>query len=97
MSQNLVKVNYADFLIDWKERMLQPSFLSPLTVRGQKLVLLIREYETKILVADDAVSSIVSERSLDIVQMPRDYHRNKRIFHFQNDFLKFKYESRLQP
>ncbi len=90
MSQNLVKVDYADFLIDWTERMLQPSFLSPLTVRGQKLVLLIKTYETKILGHDDAVSSIVSERSLDMVQMPGDYYRNKRIYQFQGDFLKLK-------
>lgn len=90
MSQNLVKVDYDDFLIDWKERFLQPSFLSPLTIRGQKLVQLVKEYENKIIERNVTMSSIVSERSLDMVQMPSDSLRNKNIYEFQTNFSKLK-------
>jgi hypothetical protein len=87
LAQNLVKVDYADYLIDWKERLLQPSFLSPLTIRGQKLLLLIREYENELLGKNINVSSIVSERSIDIIKLPSDYLRDRRIYDFQRKFI----------
>jgi hypothetical protein len=47
VSQNLVRVDYADFLIDWKERQLQPTFLATLTTRGRSLLNYISQQETK--------------------------------------------------
>ena len=31
VSQNLARIDYADYLIDWEERKLQPTFLAPIT------------------------------------------------------------------
>jgi hypothetical protein len=65
VSQNLARVDYADFLIDWKERQLQPTFLSTLTTRGRKLLSYISEQETK---HKDSLppTRLTSERLLNI-------------------------------
>lgn len=47
MSQNLVNINYSDYLIDWKERQLQPTFVAPLNNRGNQLLEFIKEIEAK--------------------------------------------------
>lgn len=38
ISQNLARVDYADYLIDWKEQLLMPMFIAPLTNRGRQLL-----------------------------------------------------------
>lgn len=38
ISQNLAHIDYSDYLIDWKERELQPIFIAPLNVRGNQLL-----------------------------------------------------------
>lgn len=65
VSQNLARIDYADFLIDWKERQLQPTFLATLTTRGRKLLNYISEKETK---HKDALppTRLTSERLLNI-------------------------------
>ncbi|NRT13594.1 DUF4365 domain-containing protein [Flavobacterium sp. 14A] len=45
MSQNLATINYSDYLIDWKERELEPTFISPLTIRGRELLEFIKKTE----------------------------------------------------
>ena len=59
------RVDYADFLIDWKEREIQPTFLSTLTTRGRKLLNYITEQETK---HKDSLppTRLTSERLLNI-------------------------------
>lgn len=47
LSQNLVNIDYSDYLIDWNERQLQPSFFAPLNVRGRELLDVIRAVEDK--------------------------------------------------
>jgi len=47
MSQNLASIDYSDYLIDWKERQLQPTFIAPLTVRGRELLKFIRNIESR--------------------------------------------------
>jgi hypothetical protein len=47
MSQNLANIDYSDYLIDWKERELQPSFIAPVTNRARQLFEFIREFELK--------------------------------------------------
>ncbi len=48
VSQNLARVDYADYLIDWEERKLQPTFLATITQRGWKLIDYISEQEKKL-------------------------------------------------
>ncbi len=45
LAQNLAQVDYADCLIDWVDREMQPHFVAPLTSRGRLLVKLIQEKE----------------------------------------------------
>jgi len=42
VSQNLIHYDFTDFLIDWEDRLLQPTILCPLTVRGQRLLATLR-------------------------------------------------------
>ncbi|SKA33230.1 protein of unknown function [Chitinophaga eiseniae] len=47
MSQNLAAINYSDYLIDWKERRLQPTFIAPINARGYELLSFIKRVEEK--------------------------------------------------
>lgn len=47
ISQNLASIDYSDYLIDWKERQLQPTFIAPLTVRGRELLEFVRTIESR--------------------------------------------------
>ena len=38
VSQNLIHYDFTDYLIDWEDRELQPTFLCSLTVRGTRLL-----------------------------------------------------------
>lgn len=38
VSQNIAKIDYADYLIDWKEREIQSMFIATLTQRGHQLL-----------------------------------------------------------
>lgn len=64
VSQNLAKVDYADYLIDWKERELQPTFIAPITQRGRKLLDYISEQENKLNIP--IPTRLTSERLLRI-------------------------------
>jgi hypothetical protein len=92
ISQNLVQVNYSDYLIDWKERELQPNYLSPLTARGRAPVAYIRETEND-LFADKGRPSVACERAVQMVYMPSDEHRFDRINSFSNLYLEKKRSS----
>jgi len=45
ISQNLATINYSDYLIDWRERQLQPMFIAPLNRRGFELLNYINKIE----------------------------------------------------
>ncbi|WP_051336059.1 DUF4365 domain-containing protein [Aquimarina latercula] len=47
IGQNLATINYSDYLIDWRERQLQPMFIAPLNNRGFLLLDYIKEIEKK--------------------------------------------------
>lgn len=51
VAQNLAQIEFADCLIDWMDREMQPHFVAPLTSRGRALVALIQQTEVQ-LVAD---------------------------------------------
>jgi hypothetical protein len=48
VSQHLADVDFADCLIDWFDREMQPSYFAPLTSRGRQLVSLIGEHEKRL-------------------------------------------------
>ncbi len=48
VSQHLADVDFADCLIDWFDREMQPSFFAPLTSRGRQLVSLVGEHEKRL-------------------------------------------------
>lgn len=54
VAQNLAQIDYADCLIDWVDREMQPHFVAPLTSRGRALVKLIHAEEEK-LVAQEKI------------------------------------------
>ncbi len=47
--QNLAQIDYADCLIDWVDREMQPHFVAPLTSRGRTLVALIQKEEERLV------------------------------------------------
>ena len=65
MSQNIASIDYSDYLIDWKERQLQPTFIAPLTVRGRELLEYIKITESKFK-AELPPTTLVRERSIEM-------------------------------
>jgi uncharacterized protein DUF4365 len=49
LAQNLAQIDYADCLIDWVDREMQPHFVAPLTSRGRALVSLIHKEEERLV------------------------------------------------
>jgi hypothetical protein len=49
IAQNLARVDFADCLIDWIDREMQPHFVAPLTLRGRALVALIQHMEEEMV------------------------------------------------
>ena len=65
ISQNLATINYSDYLIDWRERQLQPMFIAPLSNRGFQLLSFIREVEQKYK-TDLPKTTLVRERFIEM-------------------------------
>jgi len=65
MSQNLASIDYSDYLIDWKERQLQPTFIAPLTVRGRQLLDFIKTTENKFRTELPA-TTLIRERYIEM-------------------------------
>lgn len=51
LAQGLAQIDYADCLIDWVDRQMQPQFVAPLTSRGRALVSLVGQEEAKLVAA----------------------------------------------
>ena len=49
IAQNLARVDFADCLLDWTDREMQPHFVAPLTSRGRDLVKLIHAIEAEMV------------------------------------------------
>jgi hypothetical protein len=49
LAQGLAQIDYADCLIDWVDREMQPHFVAPLTSRGRALVALIHQKEQRLI------------------------------------------------
>lgn len=82
IEQNLVQVDYSDFLIDWNERGMLPKFLAPLTSRGRGLINFIREKENSIFRQEEYDVSVACERYLQLVYLPSDIQRFEKIKKF---------------
>ena len=64
LAQNLAHIDYADCLIDWTDRQLQPQFAAPLTSRGRELVSLIHAEENRLV----AAGKLADEGGLHVAQ-----------------------------
>lgn len=86
LAQSLAYIDYADCLIDWIDREMQPHFVAPLTSRGRELVALIH-LEEKQLVAggklDDENHLRVAQEGFFGMILPSYYRRFPRIRRFQ--------------
>ncbi|GAB1857353.1 hypothetical protein MHTCC0001_21890 [Flavobacteriaceae bacterium MHTCC 0001] len=65
ISQNLAAINYSDYLIDWRERQLQPMFIAPINNRGFHLLNYISQVERKYK-ADLPKTTLVRERIIEM-------------------------------
>ncbi len=83
MSQNLVHIDYSDFLIDWKERELQPSFYARLNNRGRQLLEYIKSIEAKYKDQLRA-TTLVRERNIGMK------------FSSQSDYLRLEFARKLK-
>ncbi|MCD9186329.1 MAG: DUF4365 domain-containing protein [Pyrinomonadaceae bacterium] len=84
--QNLVKVDYSDYLIDWNERLILPQLLAPLTARGRELVTYIREIETELFSEKENEISVACERFVRMVFMLSDIYRLQKIKDFSERY-----------
>ena len=86
IAQNLVKVDYSDYLLDWNERMMQPMFLAPLTTRGRDLVDYIREKEKDLFAENENKITVACERFIEMFFAPSDKYRLNKIKEFSNRY-----------
>jgi hypothetical protein len=86
LAHDLAQIDYADCLIDWVDRQMQPQFVAPLTSRGRSLVALIAA-EEKRLVAEgklaDAGSLHVAQEGYFGMVAESYFERFPRILAFQ--------------
>lgn len=86
IAQDLAQIDYADCLVDWLDREMQPHFVAPLTSRGRSLVALIHEQELALVTS----GKLPDEGGLHVAQegffgmVPHSYMRRfDRIHNFQ--------------
>lgn len=86
LAQGLAQIDFADCLIDWDDREMQPHFVAPLTARGRALVKLIHQKEAELVKAGkipDAGGLHVAQEGFFGMQMESYYKRFPRIEQFQ--------------
>lgn len=87
ISQNLAKIDYSDYLIDWFERGRHPEYIAPLLSRGRNLITYIREVEQDIL-KNSSLVSVACERSMKmLIGLPSDMVRIPKIKAFGEKLL----------
>lgn len=81
ISQNLARIDYSDYLIDWVERGIQTQYIAPLTSRGRDLVEYIRQVEQDLFETSGMVT-VACERPLQMqFGLPSDVLRIPKIRH----------------
>ena len=70
VAQNLARVDFADCLVSWNDREMQPHFVAPLTSRGRSLVALIHQIEERAVnlgvLSDSGVIHVAQEAFFSI-------------------------------
>jgi len=73
IAQRLTYIDFADCLIDWRDREIQPHFIAPLTSRGRWVVKLIHEEEEKLIkegtLPNDKYLRVAQEGFCEMVEM----------------------------
>jgi hypothetical protein len=86
MAQRLAYIDFADCLIDWRDREIQPHFIAPLTSRGRWLVKLIHDEEETLIkegtLPNDKYLRVAQEGFFEMVEMSY-VNRLPRIRRFQ--------------
>lgn len=86
LAQGLAQIDFADCLIDWEDREMQPHFVAPLTGRGRTLVKLIHQKEAELVTEGkilDAGFLHVAQEGFFGMQVESYYERFPRIRQFQ--------------
>lgn len=90
LAQGLAQIDFADCLIDWEDREMQPHFVAPLTARGRALVKLIHQKEAD-LVAEGKMADgdrlHVAQEGFFGMQVESYYKRFPRIKQFQKALI----------
>lgn len=90
VAQHLADVDFADCLIDWRDREMVPSFIAPLTARGRALVKLIHAREKELVdkgeMPDGGGLHVAQEGFVEMVEMSY-FRRRPRIRQFQDIVL----------
>ncbi|MGF6116366.1 hypothetical protein ABIE30_000966 [Janthinobacterium lividum] len=87
LAQGLAHIDYADCLIDWIDRKMQPHFVAPLTARGRTLVSIIQQEEARLVVEKklpNSFDSHVAQEGFFRMQSFSFINRFSRISKFQN-------------
>lgn len=87
VAQHLAYVDFADCLIDWVDREMQPQFVAPLTVRGRHLVRIIGQWEERFMadgqLPDEQGLRVAQEGYFEMITSSY-FKRHTRIELFQN-------------
>ena len=87
LAQGLAQIDFADCLIDWEDREMQPQFVAPLTARGRALVKLVHQIEAELVKAGkipDAGLLHVAQEGFFGMQIESYFNRFPRIEQFQS-------------
>jgi hypothetical protein len=87
VSQNIANIDYADYLIDWNERELQPTFIATITQHGKELMDFITEKE-KVLGTNLSDVNIICERFLKMDNCTSDIKKFEKAKIFRKHFEK---------
>jgi hypothetical protein len=89
-SQSIVDLNISDFMIDWNDRQLIPSFIAPLTRRGHALKQIISDAEDRMLERGELVAEggyrVAQESFVQLVFLPGGPIRVARVRTFEEKF-----------
>jgi hypothetical protein len=94
ISQNLAKIDYSDYLIDWFEREMQPQYIAPLTSRGRGVVEYIHQVEQEFFEISNFIS-VACERPMRMLWgLPSDIVRIPKIKEFGQRMSSLSHEDR---
>ena len=83
-TQRLIKIDYSDYLIDWREKDIVPEYMAPLTQRGHELLEYILQIEKDIF--GDKGSSMICGLQLKLTIVPTYLEKFQKIFEFSKKY-----------